>query len=135
MYIIFLVFFLVLLDFSLKEYSSKHLKWNGQKNYLNNFIQIIYVENKGIAFNLLENKKILILISNFLLLSYITYLYFTLESYSLPLILIFSGGLGNFLDRLIRGYVIDYFYFNLKKFPVFNFSDFYIIIGAILFAF
>ena len=135
MYIIFLIFFLFLVDFSLKEYSSRHLKWNGQKNYFNNFLQIIYVENRGIAFNLLENKKNLILISNFFLLSYILYLFFTLEAYKLPLILIFSGGFGNFFDRFIRGYVIDYIYFNLKRFPVFNLSDFYIIIGAILFAF
>jgi len=135
MYVIFLFSFLFLLDFGLKEYSSKHLKWNGQINYFNNFLQIIYVENKGIAFNLLENKKRLILISNFLLLSYILYLYFTSENSKIPLILIFSGGFGNFFDRFIRGYVIDYIYFNLKKFPVFNLSDFYIIIGAILFAF
>ena len=99
MYIIFLIFFLFLVDFSLKEYSSRHLKWNGQKNYFNNFLQIIYVENRGIAFNLLENKKNLILISNFFLLSYILYLFFTLEAYKLPLILIFSGGFGNFFDR------------------------------------
>lgn len=135
MSIIFLVFFLFLLDFSFKEYSLRHLKWSGQKNYFNNFIQIIYVENRGIAFNLLENKKILILVSNFFLLSYIVYLFFTLDAYKLPLILIFSGGFGNFFDRFIRGYVIDYIYFNLKRFPVFNLSDFYIIIGAILFAF
>ena len=43
--------------------------------------------------------------------------------------------IGNLIDRVFRGYVIDYIYFNLKKFPVFNLSDFYIIIGAILFAF
>ena len=135
MYVIFLFSFLFLLYFGLKEYSSKHLKWYGQINYFNNFLQIIYVENKGIAFNLLENKKRLILISNFLLLSYILYLYFTSENSKIPLILIFSGGFGNFFDRFIRGYVIDYIYFNLKKFPVFNLSDFYIIIGAILFAF
>ena len=135
MYVIFLFSFLFLLDFGLKEYSSKYLKWNGQINYFNNFLQIIYVENKGIAFNLLENKKRLILISNFLLLSYILYLYFTSENSKIPLVLIFSGGFGNFFDRFIRGYVIDYIYFNLKKFPVFNLSDFYIIIGAILFAF
>ena len=134
MYVIFLFSFLFLLDFGFKEY-SKHLKWNGQINYFNNFLQIIYVENKGIAFNLLENKKRLILISNFLLLSYILYLYFTSENSKIPLVLIFSGGFGNFFDRFIRGYVIDYIYFNLKKFPVFNLSDFYIIIGAILFAF
>ena len=135
MYVIFLFSFLFLLDFGFKEYSSKQLKWNGQINYFNNFLQIIYVENKGIAFNLLENKKRLILISNFLLLSYILYLYFTSENSKIPLVLIFSGGFGNFFDRFIRGYVIDYIYFNLKKFPVFNLSDFYIIIGAILFAF
>lgn len=132
----FLVFIsLFFLDYYLKSYVSKNLKWNGQLTFLNNHIQILYVENRGIAFNLLENKKKLIGFANLTLLSYILYLYFYVKINQFALMLIFCGGLGNFVDRLKRGYVVDYFYFNIKKAPVFNFSDFYIIIGAILFSF
>lgn len=130
----FLIFIsLFSLDYYLKSYAEKNLKWNSNISFFKNFIQIIYVENRGIAFNLLENKKILISFANLILLSYIIYLYFFIGAYKFPLLLIFCGGFGNFTDRLKRGYVVDYVYFNIKKFPVFNFSDFYIIIGAILF--
>lgn len=131
---IFVFLFSFLVDYYSKNYVSKKLKWNGKKSYINDFIQLIYVENKGIAFNMLENRFFLISITNFLLLSYILYLFFVIGEYKLALTLIFSGGLGNFVDRLKRGYVVDYIYFNIKKFPVFNLSDFYIIAGVVLFS-
>lgn len=126
-------FILFFLDLYLKKYVSKNLKWNIKKTFFNNFLQIIYVENRGIAFNLLENKIIFIAFSNMILLSYVVYLYFTMIDFKVPLILIFCGGIGNLFDRLKRGYVVDYIYFNIKKWPVFNLSDFYIIFGVILF--
>lgn len=131
-FFVFLILFS--LDYCSKNYVSKKLKWNGKRSFFNNFIQLIYVENKGIAFNLLENKIFLISVTNFLLLAYVLYLYFSLNEYRLALALIFSGGLGNFVDRIKRGYVVDYIYFNIRKFPVFNLSDFYIIFGVILFS-
>lgn len=131
-FFVFLILFS--LDYCSKNYVSKKLKWNGKRSFFNNFIQLIYVENKGIAFNLLENKLFLISVTNFLLLAYVLYLYFSLNEYRLALALIFSGGLGNFVDRIKRGYVVDYIYFNIRKFPVFNLSDFYIIFGVILFS-
>lgn len=130
----FIIFvFLFLLDVWLKNYVSKNLKWNKEKHFFGGFIEILYVENKGVAFNFFENKIFFIITINLILLSYLIYKYFISESHNLSLMLIICGGFGNLYDRLIRGFVIDYFYFNIKKFPVFNFSDFYIIIGAIMF--
>lgn len=126
--------FLFFLDYYLKTYVSLKFKYS-TKSLLNNFLQIIYIENRGIAFNILENKKKIIYVANLILLSYLVYLYFIEAKYRVPLTLIFTGGMGNFVDRLKRGYVVDYIYFNIKKFPVFNLSDFYIIGGAIMFAF
>ena len=126
--------FLFCLDYYLKTYVSLKFKYS-TKSFFNNFLQIIYIENRGIAFNILESRKKIIYISNLVLLSYLVYLYFIEIKYRIPLTLIFTGGMGNLVDRLKRGYVVDYIYFNIKKFPVFNLSDFYIIGGAIMFAF
>lgn len=126
--------FLYFLDFYFKNYVSNKLKWNGKISFFKDYLQIIYVENRGIAFNLLENKKLLINTANLLLLTYILYLYFYVGVFKFALMLIFCGGFGNFSDRLRRGYVVDYIYFKVRKSPVFNLSDFYIIIGAILFS-
>lgn len=132
-----LIIFIVLyfMDLYFKNYVSANLKWHGKISFLSDYLQIIYVENRGIAFNFLENKKSIIYTANVILLTYILYLYFHVGVYKFPLMLIFCGGFGNLTDRIKRGYVVDYIYFKIKKSPVFNLSDFYIIIGAILFSF
>ena len=43
-----------------------------------------------------------------------------------------SGALGNFIDRVRQGYVVDFFYFSLINFPIFNVADIYIVVGTIL---
>lgn len=48
-------------------------------------------------------------------------------------ILLASGAIGNLIDRLARNYVVDFCYFNLIDFPIFNVADCYVVIGCILF--
>ncbi|MFQ9393596.1 MAG: signal peptidase II [Lachnospiraceae bacterium] len=48
--------------------------------------------------------------------------------------MIAAGGIGNLIDRLRLGYVIDFFYFSLIDFPVFNVADIYVTVGVALFA-
>ena len=50
------------------------------------------------------------------------------------LTMIAAGGIGNLIDRLRLGYVIDFFYFSLIDFPVFNVADIYVTVGVALFA-
>ena len=47
-------------------------------------------------------------------------------------ILFCAGALGNFIDRVRQGYVVDFFYFSLINFPIFNVADIYIVVGTIL---
>ena len=47
-------------------------------------------------------------------------------------ILFFGGAIGNFIDRVMQGYVVDFFYFRLIDFPVFNVADIYVTVAAIL---
>ena len=58
------------------------------------------------------------------------------ERFYLPLLTIAavlaSGALGNFIDRFFRGYVIDFIYFSLIDFPVFNLADVYVVVSGIL---
>ena len=50
----------------------------------------------------------------------------------LILILLISGAIGNFIDRCLHNYVIDFFYFKLIDFPVFNVADIYVTTAAVL---
>ena len=48
------------------------------------------------------------------------------------MIILTAGAIGNFIDRLTRGYVVDFFYFSLIDFPVFNIADMYVVCSGIL---
>jgi signal peptidase II len=53
----------------------------------------------------------------------------------IPMVLIFAGGLGNFIDRLLVGYVVDMFEFLFISFPIFNVADILVVTGTFVYAF
>tara|TARA_B100001057_G_scaffold471074_1_gene533041 strand:+ start:14 stop:490 length:477 start_codon:yes stop_codon:yes gene_type:complete len=107
-------------------------------------LDIYLVLNTGIAFSLFDDggpfgRWLLVLLVLFVCL-YFTYILLTeiLTSFeSLALLLILSGGIGNLIDRSLRGYVIDfiYLYYDNYSFYVFNFADTFITIGVIVYLF
>lgn len=101
-------------------------------------LNLKYVENTGAAFGILSSKPLLITIFNILILLTLTIYVlikindFYKSRYLFSIILIISGGFGNIIDRMINGYVTDYFEFAFVSFPVFNFADIFITVGAFL---
>ena len=51
----------------------------------------------------------------------------------ISMVLLLSGAVGNLIDRAVRGFVVDFFYFSLIDFPIFNVADIYVTCGAALF--
>lgn len=107
-----------------------------------NFISLIYAENDGVAFSMLSGSRIIIIIISIILLSFLTY-YMNKDYVSkkkddilmdISYGLLFGGILGNLLDRIIRGIVIDYISINIIRyhFPIFNLADVMITIGVII---
>ena len=100
---------------------------------------IKYARNYGAAFNIFEgNRVFLSLISIISSLILIYFIFFkgrlnSLDRYGLSLIL--AGSLGNGIDRIIKGYVIDFINLNLFDFPIFNIADIAINIGCIILIF
>jgi len=115
------------LDLWTKEWAEKKL--SVPKYVFGGNIELVYVRNYGIAFNRLSGKKNLILIINLFLFTYIGYLLHTDINNYLAYSLILAGGLGNFIGRIQKGYVIDFIYFNIKGWPVFNIADFEVLLG------
>ena len=107
-----------------------------------NFISLIYAENDGVAFSMLSGSRIIIIIISILLLSFLAYYMnkdYVLKKKDDILMdvsygLLFGGILGNLLDRIIRGIVIDYISINIigYHFPIFNLADVMITIGVII---
>ena len=99
-----------------------------------NILNFTYTENTGVAFGIGANNIFLIIIVNIIVLGLIIDCMRkerTNLKILIPLILIFSGGVGNLIDRIFRGYVIDFIDINLFNFPNFNIADICITIGII----
>ncbi len=108
---------------------------------IKNFLNLTYVENTGAAFSILESKRIFLIIIGIVAL-YLIYKFLIKNKKLTTLeILIYSlligGIIGNLIDRVIYGYVIDYLEFILFNhyMPIFNFADICIVIGTTLFLF
>lgn len=105
---------------------------------IKNFFYLTYINNDGAAFSILVGKRIfLILIAVLVIVMLIRYIKKNniqnkLELVSLALII--GGSLGNLMDRVVRGYVIDFLDFKLfnYNFPIFNLADTFIVIGVFL---
>ncbi len=95
-----------------------------------------YVENRGAAWGMLsEHRWVFILISSLALLTLCAYLFLERPKDKLllsSLFLILAGGLGNMIDRIALGYVVDFIEFAFMDFPVFNIADSCVCIGAAL---
>lgn len=132
---------LIFIDQITKKIAYKTLYNKQPVVIIKDVLELVYVENRGAAFGILQNMHMLFYILTILvILILMFYLYkLTLSVYNLPyflfLILIFSGAIGNFIDRLKNKYVIDFIYFKPIDFPVFNFADICITLGCAILIF
>ena len=104
---------------------------------LPNILQLTYVENIGAAFGVLMTRIFLIGLNLLIIFAVIKLMvskkYDFDDKAKLGLSLILAGGIGNVIDRIFRGYVIDYIDISkLFNYPVFNFADICIVVGVIL---
>ncbi len=102
-----------------------------------NILNFTYTENTGAAFGIGSNNIFFIILINIIILGII--IKFIKERKDdidfkilIPLVLILSGGIGNLIDRIFRGYVVDFIDINLFDFPNFNIADMSIVIGILL---
>ena len=133
-----LYFILLSILIILSDQFTKHLININYKSLINTnliFFSIDYVKNYGAAFNILSGSRILLsivsIIISFILIFFIlikkNIINLDLLSYSF----ILGGTVGNGIDRITKGYVIDFINLNFVNFPVFNVSDISINIGLI----
>ncbi len=130
---------LLFLDQISKLWAAVYLK-DRPLPLIRNVFSLQYLENRGIGFGLFQGKIPLILVLNVLILILIFWILFRMPSdrrmmpVRLTLLFTAAGALGNILDRVRLGYVIDFFYFELIHFPIFNVADIYVTVSVILFA-
>lgn len=131
----------IFIDQITKYLAVGYLKNKDSIMIIPNVFQLHYLENRGAAFGILQNHQIVFVIGAIAITLCIIYFYtmIPLEKKFIPLricaILTISGAIGNLIDRIHNNYVIDFFYFSLIDFPVFNVADCYVVIAMILFSY
>jgi signal peptidase II len=131
---VFLIFtpLLFLLDILSKLY-VKYIVLNKIK-VLGDLFSITYHENLGAGFSILYGKTALLILISVLAVGFIFYYYKKIPNeLSIYVVLVLAGILGNLFDRVFFGYVIDFLDF--IYWPVFNFADIYITVGALCLVF
>lgn len=136
-----IVYFLFIMSFLIDQISKYFIKSTmepGQKiSIIGNFFQLEYVLNGGIAFGNFQNIFFfthLIPIIMIVVFIYLIKYYQNKNFYLFTIVLMLSGTLGNFSDRIFNnGYVVDFLSFNFfgYKYPAFNFADCFLVISVI----
>lgn len=111
--------------------SSRRL-WDG-------VVGLLYTQNTGMAFSILENRTwLLIILSVLALLLVVWVLLRTLDPTTVNyafLWLMLAGGLGNLIDRLLYGYVVDFIHIELFRFAIFNVADICLTVSVVYLVF
>jgi len=134
LYFLSLSIFIILID-----QITKYLIFNNYKKFLNKDLLLFrfdFVKNYGAAFNILSGSRIFLSFISIIFSILLIYLIFrknnlrSLDLFSYSFIL--GGTVGNGIDRIFKGFVIDFINLNIINFPVFNIADISINIGFIL---
>lgn len=131
---------LVLLDQRLKTFAAEQVKGSAGSSLIPGVLGLEYVENHGMAFGLLQNARIFFIVLTVLVLGVFVLAYLMIPEkkrffpLSAGLVFMTAGAIGNFIDRLRLGYVIDYLKLEFMSFPVFNLADCFLTWTAVLMA-
>ncbi len=128
---------LIALDQFTKYLAATHLK-DGPVQIIPNVFQLYYHENNGAVWGLMSGKISILIIASIIIMAGMICFYIKIPPVKrydvMRLILVFltAGAIGNLIDRSIKQYVVDFFYFELIDFPIFNVADCYVTVSAAL---
>ncbi|MGK0468009.1 signal peptidase II [Clostridium sp.] len=134
---IIVVFLGLLLDRLSKIWVISELSENSGIILIKDFFGLEYLENRGAAFGILQNKTILLAIVTLFVISGMIYYIIAYKPKSklvrFSFAMIISGALGNLYDRLFYKYVVDFVLLHYKDvyyFPTFNIADMLVVMGT-----
>lgn len=124
------------LDQLTKYLAVEFLKPVGSYPLWKDVLHLTYVENRGAAFGMLSNQRwVFMIFSSVAIVGLAVYLFrFCRENrwVKVALAMIIGGGIGNMIDRIALGYVVDFVDFTLIHFAVFNVADSFVSVGAVM---
>lgn len=130
------ILFLLGLDQGSKLWAVANLKDQPAIPVVSGVFELKYLENHGAAFGILQGRRLFLLAFTLLIFVALIFIYLRIppERHYLPMqiicMLVAAGAIGNMADRFIRGYVVDFLYFSLIDFPIFNLADCYVTVSC-----
>lgn len=137
LYLILAVAVLLAADQAVKIWSLDVLRPQSTIDLIPGIFRLSYVENRGAAFGIFQGQTVLLAIFSVVITAALLYLYHRVpggKGYRLLHVcytLVLAGALGNQIDRIFRGFVVDMFEFYWFSFPVFNLADCFIVLGGV----
>ncbi len=131
---------LILFDQWTKSLAVKYLMNQEPFVIIDGVFQLRYLENRGAAFGMMQGQQTFFMITGIIAVLALAYIYFKLpwskRFHPLRTVVLFiaGGAAGNMIDRGLLGYVVDFFYFELIDFPIFNVADIYVTCATIILA-
>lgn len=127
---------LVGIDQLIKLWAVQVLQPVGSMPLIPHVVELYFVLNQGMAFSLLSGKQLFLILATSAALLVVAYLLFFRSRgdrlQQAALILVLGGGIGNLIDRVLNGEVVDYINLLFMNFAVFNFADICVCVGVAL---
>lgn len=131
-----LIIALIIMDQWSKWFIVTTLSLGEIKPFLNNVMSLTYLQNNGAAFSIFQNQQLFFIVVTVIFLGLAGYYFWKNRNgnlwFLLGLSLVISGGIGNFIDRVRLGYVVDMIQLDFMDFAIFNVADSYLSIGVAL---
>lgn len=135
-----IVVVVVLIIDQITKYLAINLKDGRTISLIGDHLSLVYLENRGAAFGILQNQKWFLMVSSILIIGYLVYFYLKHRESLILLMrlgigLVLGGAVGNMIDRIFRGFVVDFISYRFPNgygFPIFNIADMAVVIGCIV---
>ena len=134
-----MIVLLVAFDQFTKYLAVENLQDKPAYKIIEGVLELNFLKNSGAAFGLLQNQKVFFILVAVLILFIIAYVLFRMpddKKYNIMhvlLVMIAAGAAGNMIDRIRQDYVVDFIYFVIINFPIFNVADIYVTCSTFLF--
>ncbi len=125
----------VVLDQVTKALVVSHMTLHQELPFLPGFMRFYYTQNKGAAFSMLSDHPWVFIVFSAVAMAVIMYLLYRFRGrhplLTVSLAMVLGGGIGNMIDRVMNGYVVDFLDFQFVKFAVFNVADIFVTCGSV----
>lgn len=129
-------FFIIVIDQLVKFWTVGQLELHQSMPGIPNIFDFFYIQNTGAGWGIFSDQMAFFYIVTILMVAYLVYsLYKTTPKQRLSQVaygMLIGGALGNFIDRILQGYVVDMFRLLFMQFPIFNVADIALTLGVIL---